>query len=95
VVPSLALRQVARSAWSLRYPAYTVAILQPDVLAVPLAYPMARGDWAMVEFINLWLELKKRDKTITALYDYWILGKNAVPQALRWSVIRNVLHWVK
>jgi hypothetical protein len=28
---------------------------------------------------NLWLELKKEDNTITALYDYWILGKNAVP----------------
>ena len=33
----------AGSAWSLLYPAYTVAIPQPDVLAVPLAYPMPRG----------------------------------------------------
>jgi len=85
----------AGSAWTLLYPAYSVAIPQPDVLAVPLAYPMARGDPELVSYINAWIELKKKDKTIAALYDYWILGKNAVPKQPRWSVIRNVLHWVQ
>jgi ABC-type amino acid transport substrate-binding protein len=84
----------AGSAWTLLYPAYTVAIPQPDVLTGPLAYPLARGDQEMVDFINLWIELKKKDKTIARLYDYWILGKHAVPEVPRWSVIRNVLHWV-
>ena len=79
------------SAWSLRYPAYTVAIPQPDVLAVPLAYPMARGDQDLANFMNAWIELKKKDGTITALYDHWILGKHAVPKPPRWSVLRNVL----
>jgi ABC-type amino acid transport substrate-binding protein len=85
----------AGSAWTLLYPAYTVAIPQPDVLTAPLAYPLARGDQEMVDFINLWIELKKKDKTIARLYDYWILGKHAVPESPRWSVIRNVLHWVQ
>jgi len=85
----------AGSAWTLLYPAYSVAIPQPDVLAVPLAYPMARGDPELVSYINTWIELKKKDKTIASLYDYWILGKNAVPKQPRWSVIRNVLHWVQ
>ena len=49
----------------------------------------------MVDFINLWIELKKKDKTITRLYDYWILGKHAVPEPPRWSVLRNVLHWMQ
>ena len=79
------------SAWSLRYPAYTVAIPKPDVLAVPLAYPMARGDQDLVNFINTWIELKKKDGTIAALYDHWILGKHATPKQPRWSVLRNVL----
>jgi Na+/H+-dicarboxylate symporter len=79
------------SAWSLLYPAYTVAIPQPDVLTVPLAYPLPRGDHDWINFINTWIELKKKDKTIASLYDYWILGKNAVPKQPRWSVIRNVL----
>ena len=34
----------AGSAWSLRYPTYTVVIPQPDVLKAPMAYPLARGD---------------------------------------------------
>lgn len=84
----------AGSAWTLLYPAYSVAIPQPDVLAIPLAYPMARGDAELVRVINTWIELKKKDKTIAALYDHWILGKNAVPKQPRWSVLRNVLHWV-
>jgi ABC-type amino acid transport substrate-binding protein len=83
------------SAWSLLYPAFTVAIPQPGVLKGPVAYILPRGDREWVDFINVWIELKKRDGTIDALYDYWILGKNAVPKQPRWSVIRNVLHWVK
>jgi ABC-type amino acid transport substrate-binding protein len=84
----------AGSAWTLLYPAYSVVVPQPDVFVIPLAYPMARGDPELVNFINTWIALKKRDRTIAALYDHWILGKNAVPQPRRWSVIRNVLHWV-
>ena len=83
------------SAWSLLYPAYTVAIPQPGVLKGPVAYPLPRGDRELADFINVWIELKKRDRTIDTLYDYWILGKNAVPKQPHWSVIRNVLHWVK
>jgi ABC-type amino acid transport substrate-binding protein len=79
------------SAWSLLYPAYTVVIPKPDVLAVPMAYPVARGDQELVNFINAWIELKKKDRTIAALYDHWILGKHAVPRQPRWSVLRNVL----
>lgn len=81
----------AGAAWTLLYPAYTVAIPQPDVLAVPLAYPLPRGDGEWINFINSWIELKRKDKTIASLYDYWILGKNIVPKQPRWSVLRNVL----
>ena len=85
----------AGSAWSLLYPAYTVAIPQPGVLKGPVAYPLPHGERELVDFINLWIDLKKRDKTIDALYDYWILGKNAVPKQPHWSVLRNVLHWAQ
>ena len=55
---------------------------------------MARGDPELVSVVDTWIELKKKDTTIAALYDYWILGKNAAPKQPRWSVLRNVLHWV-
>ena len=83
------------SAWSLLYPAYTVAIPQPDVLAAPLAYAAARDSQELINFLNIWIELKEQERTLASLYDYWILGKNAVPQEPRWSVIRNILHWVE
>ncbi|ETX07562.1 MAG: hypothetical protein ETSY2_10500 [Candidatus Entotheonella gemina] len=85
----------AGSAWTLLYPAYSVAIPQPDVLAAPIAYAMARGDEEMVDLINNWLLLKRKIQTVQSLYDYWILGKDTVPKTPRWSVIRDVLHWVK
>ncbi len=84
----------AGSAWTLLYPAYTVAIPHPDILAAPIAYPIARGDEEMVDFINNWLILKQKNQTIQSLYNYWVLGQNAAPKAPRWSVIRDVLHWV-
>jgi len=55
------------------------------VLKAPVAYPLPRGDRELVDFINVWLDLKKRDRTIETLYDYWILGKNAVPKQPRFT----------
>jgi Na+/H+-dicarboxylate symporter len=82
------------SAWSLLFPNYTVVIAKEDVLKVPLAYPIPRGDTDMLLFMNTWLDLRREEKTIQELYDYWILGKGAAKKQPRWSVIRNVLRWV-
>jgi len=68
---------------------------QPDVLTVPLAFPVARGDEAMVEMLSTWIGLKQRDKTLERLYQHWILGLSAAEGGARWSIIRDVLHWVE
>ena len=85
----------AGAAWSLLYPAFTVALPQPDVLNGPIAYAAAKDNQKFINFLNHWIELKKQDRTIPRLYDYWILGKDAEPKMPRWSVLRNVLQWVK
>ena len=85
----------AGSSWCLLYPEYSVAIPHPAVVKAPLAYAMVRNDPEMLLFINSWIHLKKKDKTTDSLYDYWILGKDAKEKQPRWSVIRDVLHWVK
>ena len=82
----------AGSAWSLIYPDYTVAVPRPDITAAPLAYAVSTGDGELVDYVNKWIELKKEDRTITKLYNYWILGQSSVAKEPRWSVIRNVLH---
>jgi Domain of unknown function (DUF4410) len=59
------------------------------------AYPVARRDQEWGQFVNTWIELKRRDGTIDALYRHWILEDHAFRRQPRWSVIRNVLHWVE
>ncbi|MGB7948039.1 MAG: ABC transporter substrate-binding protein, partial [Candidatus Binatia bacterium] len=81
------------SAWSLLHPEYTVAVPPPPI-SQPLTYPMARGDQELEDYVNALIDLKKRDGTLKKLYDYWILGRFDTNKQPRWSVVRNVLHWV-
>lgn len=81
------------SAWSLLYPEYTV-VVPPPPITLPVSYAMARGDQELVNYVNALVELKKGDGTFKKLYNYWVLGQFATDKQPRWSVIRNVLHWV-
>jgi ABC-type amino acid transport substrate-binding protein len=83
------------SAWTLRYPAYSVVVPGPDLIRVPLAYPIGKRDAAFASFVNTWIALKRKDGTIDAAYKHWILGQNTVPRQPRWSIARNVLHWIE
>jgi len=71
-----------------------VVVPLPRLVQVPLAFPLA-SDSDFAKFVDVWIDLKRKDGTLQALYEYWILGRNATPQRPRWSVIRNVLHWVE
>jgi len=90
-VDALALTAERGSFLTLLYPAYSVAVPHPLEIRVPLAYPVARHDVEMARFLGLWIDLKRRDGTIQALYDHWILGKDAKIHQPRWSILRDVL----
>jgi Na+/H+-dicarboxylate symporter/ABC-type amino acid transport substrate-binding protein len=94
-VDALLLTAERGSFRTLQYPAFSVAVPHPVVLKLPLAYPVARHDLEAARFLSNWIDLKTKDGTIQSLYDHWILGKDATPPKRRWSVIRNLLHWVK
>jgi ABC-type amino acid transport substrate-binding protein len=79
------------SAWTLLYPKYSVVVPEPGTIKIPLAYPVARRDELFASFLNTWIELKRKDGTIDALYKYWILGQNAAARRPRWSILRDVL----
>ena len=83
------------SVWTLIHPEYCVVVPQPGIVKIPLAYLIARQDQPLANVVNTWIELKKRDGTINALYEHWILGRNAAPKRPRWSIVRNVLHWTE
>jgi hypothetical protein len=93
-VDGVALPAERGSAWTLIYPAFTVVVPEPGTVKVPLAYPIARQDRGFGAFVNTWIELKQKDGTLDALFRYWILGQERGAQRPRWSVIRDVLHWV-
>jgi ABC-type amino acid transport substrate-binding protein len=82
------------SAWTLLHPQYAVVVPEPGIVKVPLAYPICGRDEAFASFLNTWIDLKRKDGTLDQLYAYWVLGRNAAPPARRWSIIRDVLHWV-
>lgn len=80
------------SAWTLLHPEFTIVVPTPGRVQVPLAYPVA--DLEMARFVDAWIDLLRKDGTIQEVYDYWILGRTAQQRTPRWSIIRNVLHWV-
>jgi Na+/H+-dicarboxylate symporter/ABC-type amino acid transport substrate-binding protein len=83
------------SVLTLLNPQYSVVIPKPGTIRVPLIYPIARNDRTWADLVNTFINLKQKDGTIEALYDHWILGRDAAGNEPRWSIIRNVLHWVE
>jgi Na+/H+-dicarboxylate symporter len=83
------------SAWTLMFPEYSVVVPAPDPIRVPLAYPIGKRDPSLAAFVNTWIALKRKDGTLDATYKYWILGQDSAPRQPRWSIVRNVLHWME
>jgi hypothetical protein len=83
------------SAWSLLYPKFQPVVPVPDVARIPLAYPVAGRDREFADFLSQWIKLKKDGLKFPMLYNHWILGQDVVPKRPRWSIIRDVLKWVK
>jgi ABC-type amino acid transport substrate-binding protein len=91
---ALAMSAESGSVLTLLYPNFTVVVPEPEMVKIPLAYPLAGRDQDWARLVDTWIELKRRDGTIDALYRHWILGKQTSKPKPRWSIMRNVLHWV-
>jgi ABC-type amino acid transport substrate-binding protein len=83
----------AGSAWTLVYPDFSVVVPEPGRVEIPLAYATARGESARASFLDTWINLKRKDGTIDALFQHWILGRSAASRQPRWSVLHDVLRW--
>jgi len=69
---------------------------KPNLFVYDVAYavPIAKGDRIFPENLNHWLSLQETSGVMAKQFDYWILGKTPYRKKHRWSIIRNVLHWV-
>ncbi len=82
------------AAWTLVYPAYTVVNPLQRRDSAPVSLAVAGFDVVLDDTLNTWITLLKMDGTIDKLFDHWMLGKDTAGKAPRWSIMRDVLHWV-
>lgn len=82
------------AAWTLVHPFYAVVNPFPQPLRLPAAYPFAGPDPRFERLLNHWIKLQRTNGTFQELFDHWILGRGSETKGPRWSVIRDVLHWV-
>lgn len=82
------------SAWTLLFPSYTVVLLKPGLHVQPFAYPVAGEDEELADFLSHWIDVKQRDGTIDGIANHWLYGHVGTTSEPRWSIIRDVLHWV-
>lgn len=83
----------AGSAWTLFFPGYGIAI--PETTSrYPVAYAVAQSNQSLLNYVNNWQKLRKVDGHQDRIYNYWMLGQGATEIKPRWSIIRDVLHWV-
>ena len=91
-VAAIALPAERGSAWTLMYPQFSVVVPEPDIVKVPLAFPIA-ATRPGVRQLHQYLDRSQAEgRDARGAYDYWVLGEQQ-PAAARWSIIRNVLHW--
>ncbi|MBS0649186.1 MAG: cation:dicarboxylase symporter family transporter [Verrucomicrobia bacterium] len=86
--------ELQANVWCLLHPEFIVLPYQGKLGKKYFAYPTQREDEQLVHFLNEWLQLKQEQGFELKQRQYWFLGKLNNPEAQRWSVIRNVLHWV-
>ena len=83
------------SAYTLMYPRYEAVAPEMPNPQLYLAYPVAKRQYEWTGFLNNWITMEQKSGLAGEEYDYWITGKTAVEKKPRWSVLRDVLHWVE
>jgi ABC-type amino acid transport substrate-binding protein len=82
------------TAYTLLHPDYAVVIPTPTLWRVPMGFATAKGNFELAEYLDGWVATHQKKGTFQRAYDYWILGEGAKKTEPRWSIARNVLHWV-
>lgn len=80
--------------WCMAHPSFTTLTYNNQLGLKYFAYPMRSGSSDMITFINEWMGLKKQSGFKKEQEEYWIHGRTSLSKEPRWSVIRNILHWV-
>ena len=88
----LLINAEAGSAWTLRYPRFTVTNPLKGAVKIPLYY-LTDHDELFADFLRNWFALRKADGAFQWVYDYWILGYEPQQDSQRWSILKDVIGW--
>jgi ABC-type amino acid transport substrate-binding protein len=81
------------SAWSLLHPEFAVVVPRPDPLRVPGGVALRAGEVEFGDYVDGWLVIERSSGNLQRAYDYWVLGRGAVQEKRRWSILQDVLGW--
>jgi ABC-type amino acid transport substrate-binding protein len=90
---AIGARSEEGAAWTILYPNFSLVVPQPPAF-IRVGYAVAHDNVDLLHFVDAWLLAAKAHGTVDALYDYWMLGRTKTARPPRWSVIRDLLHWV-
>ena len=57
------------------------------------AFALPRGQQDMARWLDVWIEVKRKNGTLERLERYWILGQREKQDEPRWSIMKDVLGW--
>lgn len=81
----------AGSAWTIVYPAYSVAVPHPNVVSLPLSMAVSKNNISFMPYLNTWIDLKHNDRSIERLTNYWIYGKREKEENKRWNILDDII----
>ncbi|MFC1665142.1 cation:dicarboxylate symporter family transporter [Pseudomonadota bacterium] len=84
----------AGMAWTILKPEYEAVVYKEKIVRFPMSYGVARDNFSLVAFLNRWIDIQLSTGTIQQAKQYWIQGQNVAAKVPRWSIIRDVLHWI-
>ena len=93
-VDALVMPAEAASAWTLVYPGFSAVIPTPGRQTFSIVFALPGSDEAFEKFINNWIQASMSLGVMNEAYQHWILGRDTTTRQQRWSIIRDVLHWV-
>jgi len=91
---ALAMHAESGAAWTLVYPSHSVVNPLNRRESAPVSIAVAGYDLVLDDMLNTWIMLKKMDGTTDKLFEHWMMGKTPGVRPPRWSILRDVLHWL-
>ncbi len=82
------------TAFTLLHPEYALVVPEPILWRLPLGFAVAKGNRELSEYLDGWVLGHQQRGSFQRAYNHWILGEGAKRKTPRWSVVRDILHWV-